>query len=83
MVFSAFGEAPTPAPCDLHPFGRPGDPLCYLPSAEALSASTSALYEYLGTPCGTDYRAGPEGRRHPSLALSAFPLFIGAKTFYK
>ena len=47
-VFSAFGEAPTPAPCDFHPLGRPGDPLFYLPSAEALSASTSALYEYLG-----------------------------------
>jgi uncharacterized SAM-binding protein YcdF (DUF218 family) len=47
-VFSAFGEAPTPAPCDFHPLGRPGDLLLYLPSAEALSTSTSALYEYLG-----------------------------------
>jgi len=47
-VFSAFGEAPIPAPCDFHPLGRPGDPLSYLPSAEAFSASTSALYEYLG-----------------------------------
>ncbi|MBP1724716.1 MAG: YdcF family protein [Deltaproteobacteria bacterium] len=47
-VFSAFGEAPTPAPCDLHPLRRPGDPLSYLPSAEAFAVSTSALYEYLG-----------------------------------
>ncbi|HVO83637.1 MAG TPA: YdcF family protein [Syntrophobacteria bacterium] len=47
-VFSAFGETPIPAPCDFHPLGRPGDPLSYLPSAEAFSASTSALYEYLG-----------------------------------
>jgi len=47
-VFSVFGEAPIPAPCDFHPLGRPGDPLSYLPSAEAFSVSTSALYEYLG-----------------------------------
>lgn len=46
-VFSAFGETPIPAPCDFHPLGRPGEPLSYLPSAEAFSASTSALYEYL------------------------------------
>jgi uncharacterized SAM-binding protein YcdF (DUF218 family) len=47
-TFSAFGEAPIPAPSDLHPLGRPGDPLSYLPLAEAFSVSTSALYEYLG-----------------------------------
>jgi len=47
-VFSAFAEAPTPAPCDLHPLRRPGDPLSYLPSAEAFAVSTSALYESLG-----------------------------------
>jgi uncharacterized SAM-binding protein YcdF (DUF218 family) len=47
-VLSAFGEEPIPAPCDLHPLGRPGEPLSYLPSAEAFSASTSAIYEYLG-----------------------------------
>jgi len=47
-VFSAFGEAPIPAPCDFQALGRPGEPLSYVPSAGAFSASTSALYEYLG-----------------------------------
>lgn len=47
-VFGSFGQVPVPAPCDFQSLAHPGDPLYYLPSLEALAASTSALYEYLG-----------------------------------
>jgi uncharacterized SAM-binding protein YcdF (DUF218 family) len=47
-VFNALGERPLPAPCDVQSLWEVHDPSSYLPSAEALAASTSAVYEYLG-----------------------------------
>jgi uncharacterized SAM-binding protein YcdF (DUF218 family) len=47
-VFNALGEEPLPAPCDRRGLWEAHDPSSYLPSAEALGASTSAVYEYLG-----------------------------------
>jgi len=47
-VFNALGERPLPAPGDVRGLWEAGDPSSYLPSAEALAASTSAVYEYLG-----------------------------------
>jgi uncharacterized SAM-binding protein YcdF (DUF218 family) len=47
-VFNALGEQPLPAPCDVRGLWEAHDPSSYLPSAEALAASTSAVYEYLG-----------------------------------
>ncbi|MFP3869412.1 MAG: YdcF family protein [Syntrophobacteria bacterium] len=48
-VFRASGMEPLPAPCDFRTHGHEDDPLRFLPSPEALSASTGAIYEYLGT----------------------------------
>lgn len=47
-VFSRLGEPPLPAPCDVRGLWEASDPSSYLPSAEALAASTSAVYECLG-----------------------------------
>lgn len=49
QVFEALGMSPLPAPCDFKARWSAEDPLRFLPSTGALTVSTAAIYEYLGT----------------------------------
>jgi uncharacterized SAM-binding protein YcdF (DUF218 family) len=48
-VFRALKMRPLPAPCDFKARRNKGNPLRFFPSAEALTNSNAAIYEYLGT----------------------------------
>ena len=47
-VFQGLKMTPLPAPCDYKSRWSRDDPLRFLPSEGALSASTAAIYEYMG-----------------------------------